>query len=571
MNRAAVVDDYIRRGWVPFLYESGFSPPSNWQNSTIENFPTETAARSTNPIGLLLGKASGIVVVDIDVQNGGSAEKLFSRYGQEVLKDTRVVKTPSGGWHLYFRYPDVEYLKGVINAGKNLVELGPGIDLLADGRHVQAPPTVRVGHPSKPDGEYEAIVDKDLAPLPEKLLRDWLSLTADKHTATTSVDSVSPLQYQRLLDVHLNNLSAAKHAVPGELDNTFFSKLCSSMRISRVLPDEVLSLDAVEIAYRDMPYDVRDLSGKLDRAREFAEAHPWDEMSLAEITDDIPDAVAPEDAWEYLRQLRMKRVTMAVQDTIKRERIEKEASLVTLPEYEQGDLFLGETLPDEDWVIEGLLHNQGKALLSAQMKAGKSTMMLELIRALTTGTPFLGRFKVSHSFKVVFYDMELGRVMAHRWLGDVPLNQDRLQYVNLLGKGNAVDMRADGLRTNTARRMREIKADVLIVDPISPVLSALGVTENDSESIRPLLDSFDQLAVEAGLKSVVITAHTGHENKTRARGSAAFGDWPTALWNMQKDGDEQDSPRTFAAHGRDVNVPRSDLVFNPETRGYTLL
>ncbi|MBF6428678.1 AAA family ATPase [Nocardia cyriacigeorgica] len=571
MSRVETIQDYLSRGWVPFLYESGFSPPGNWQNSTSGNFPVEAAANSTNPIGLLLGKPSGIVVVDIDVQNGGSAEKLFKRYGQENLKNTRVVKTPSGGWHLYFRYPDVEYLKGVINAGKNLPDIGLGIDLLADGRHVQAPPTVRINHPTKPDGEYSVIVDEPPAELPEKLLRDWLSLTADKHTGTTTVDSVSPLQYQRLMDVHLNNLNAAKNAVPGELDNTFFSKLCSSMRISRVLPDEVLSLDAVETAYRDMPYDVRDLSGKLDRAREFAEAHPWDEMSLAEITDDIPDEIAPEDAWEYMRQLRQRRVSLAVQDTIKRERIEREASLVVLPEYEQGDIFLGESLPDEDWVIEGLLHNQGKALLSAQMKAGKSTMMLELIRALTTGTPFLGRFRVPHPLKVVFYDMELGRVMAHRWLGDVPLNQDRLQYVNLLGKGNAVDMRSEGLRTNTARRMREIKADVLIVDPISPVLSALGVTENDSESIRPLLDSFDQLAVEAGLKSVVITAHTGHENKDRARGSAAFGDWPTALWNMQKHGDEQDSPRTFAAHGRDVNVPRSDLVFDQTTRGYRLV
>src|SRR5690606_20489050 len=360
---------------------------------------------------------------------------------------------------LYFRYPDVEYLKGVINAGKNLPDIGLGIDLLADGRHVQAPPTVRVGHPTKPDGEYSVIVDKEPAPLPEKLLNDWLRLTEDRPAGSVAVDSVSPLQYDRLLNFHLRNLHEAKHAIPGELDNTFFSKLCSSMRIAKVLPDEVLSLDAVELAYQDMPYNVRDLGGKLDRAREFAEAHPWDEMSLADITDGIPDEVSPEDAWEYLRQLRQRRVTLAVQETIKREKIEREASLVVLPDYEQGDVFLGETLPDEQWVIEGLLHNQGKALLSAQMKAGKSTMMLELIRALTTGTQFLGRFRVPHALKVVFYDMELGRVMAHRWLGDVPLNQDRLQYVNLLGKGNAVDMRSDGLRTNTAKRMREIKAD----------------------------------------------------------------------------------------------------------------
>lgn len=569
-SRLETVREYISWGWVPFLYESQFAPKPNWQNSTVDLITPETVAGSDTPVGILLGKPSGIVVVDIDVQNGGALAPLLSRYG-EAIKETYVVKTPSGGWHLYFEYPDVDHLKGVINAGKNLTEIGPGIDLLSDGRHVQAPPTARVNHPTKADGVYEVVNRVRPAPLPERLLRDWQSLTAHTGPATTVVDSVSPLQYQRLMDVHLSNLQAAKTAVPGELDNTFFAKLCSSMRISRVLPDSVLSMDAVEVAFSDMPYDVRDLSGKLDRAREFAEAHPWDEMSLAEITDDIPDSVAPEDAWEYLRELRRKRVSLAVSDTIRQEKIEREASLVKLPDYEHGGEFLSSSLPDEDWVIEGLLHNQGKALLSAQMKAGKSTMMLELIRSLTTATPFLGRFTVPRPATVVFYDMELGRVMAHRWLRDVTgIDQSRLQYVNLLGKGSAVDMRAEGLRTNTARRMREIRADVLIVDPISPVLSALGVSENDSESIRPLLDSFDTLAVEAGLSAVVITAHTGHEHKDRARGSAAFGDWPTALWNMQKEGDEQDSPRTFAAHGRDVNVHRSDLLFNHETRGYRL-
>ncbi|MDA3643810.1 AAA family ATPase [Saccharopolyspora indica] len=569
-SRVEAVQDYLNRGWTPFLYESEFNPGSNWQNSKAEDIHLDVVRNSDSPVALLLGKASGIVAIDIDVQNGGSAEALFKKYGEQI-KDTRVHKTASGGWHLLFRYPEsIEDLKGIIDAGKWVNQIGPGIDFLGDRRHVQAPPTVRVGHPKKPNGSYKVLRDQDPAPLPEALLRDWLSVIGDRPANGIPIEKASPLQYKRLLDLHHNNVQAARDAMPGTLDNTFYARLASSMRIARVLPDEVLSYDDVEASFGDMPYPVRDFAGKAQRAREFAQSNPWEELTTDEFNIDIPPGVAPEDLWEYLMQLRKRRVQTAVQDQITKERIEREASKVSLPDFEVGDDFLSQEIDAEEWLIEGLLHHQGKALLSAQMKSGKSTMMLEIIRSLTSGTEFLGRFRVPKPLTVAFYDMELGRSMAQRWLRDIEgADFNRLHYVSLLGRGNAVDMRSRQIREATARRLSGLGVDVLVVDPVSPVLSALGISENDSESVRPFLDSFDQLAVEAGLSGVIITAHTGHENKSRARGSTAFGDWPTALWNIQREGETQDSPRSFAAYGRDVNVPRGALVFHDRTRGYT--
>jgi hypothetical protein len=529
----------------------------------------DRVADSTTPVGLLTGKVSGIVVVDIDVQNGASPEALFARYGDEI-KRTRVVKTPSDGWHLYYTYPGgADDLKGVINAGKYIAEIGPGIDFLGDRRHVQAPPTARVGHPSKPDGQYRVINDVEPVEMPTRLLEDWLRIIDGVRPEGVAAERVSPLQYRRMLELHEINVQTAKDAPPGDLDNTFYARLASSMRIAQVIPDSVLSFDEVELAFMDTPYEVKDFDGKVKRAVEFAQAHPWEELQREEFDEDIPDGIAPEDLWEYLLGLRKRRISSAVEDRLKQERIENEAAKVVMPDFKRGDLFLTEDLDDEVWIIDGLLHKQGKALLSAQMKAGKSTMMLNLIKALTTGAPFLGRFDVPKPQTVAFYDMELGRAMAQRWLRDVEgIDGSRLHYVSLLGKGNAVDMRSQSLRTATARRLRELGVDVLIVDPISPVLSPLGLSENDSESIRPLLDSFDMLATEAGLSAVIITAHTGHEATSRARGSAAFGDWPTSLWNLQKAGEAQTAPRTFAAYGRDVDVPRGGLAYHPQTRGY---
>jgi DNA-directed RNA polymerase specialized sigma24 family protein len=86
--------------------------------------------------------------------------------------------------------------------------------------------------------------------------------------------------------------------------------------------------------------------------------------------------------------------------------------------------------------------------------------------------------------------------------------------------------------------------------------------ENENSEVRPLLDRFDAVAREAGCRGVVVVHHTGHD-KSRARGASSFGDWPTAMWTLERDGDK---PSQFRARGRDVYVERSGLVYDQNTR-----
>ena len=179
MNRAEAAGDYIERGWVPFAYASETTPPYDWQHAEVTGSTIRECSATDDPIGIVLGKPSGIVVVDIDVQHGGSIDRFIERYDRELAR-TRIVATPSGGYHLYYTYPEgVEHLPKRINAGKWIDGL-QGVDLLADGHHVQAPPTIRVGHPTKPDGSYKVMGDNSVAPLPRRLSTDWLeSLTTN--------------------------------------------------------------------------------------------------------------------------------------------------------------------------------------------------------------------------------------------------------------------------------------------------------------------------------------------------------------------------------------------------------
>jgi hypothetical protein len=82
---------------------------------------------------------SRLVVLDIDIKSGGdqSWQRLCSEVGSEVFDDCPVVRTPSGGFHVYFAAPD----RTVGNAAGRV--FGPGIDIRARGGGVIAPPSRR--------------------------------------------------------------------------------------------------------------------------------------------------------------------------------------------------------------------------------------------------------------------------------------------------------------------------------------------------------------------------------------------------------------------------------------------
>jgi len=573
-TRIELVSDYVERGWIPFLYLSMTTPPDGWPNAVVDGDTVNRIAASDKPVGLVTGKRSGLVVVDVDVQNGGSVEALVTRYG-EAIKNTRVVTTPSGGWHLYFKYPEnVDRLTAVINTEKSTRISGlAGIDLLADGRHVKAPPTARIGVPGKADGAYKVRIDAPVTDLPPALLADWLEATEKRSWKGSGVvTGVIPAgDHQRAIEKHQSNVQATEDELSGNRDNFAYSRICSSVRLSKALPEGVLSIATIEADYAGVSYGIKDLDGKLLRAIEFAEANPWEEATQDELTTDLPEGIREEDAWDYYRQLSTLRVRDAVKETMQQERIEREASRLVITDAYDGEDFMEMVINDPEWLVDGLFSHGGRALVTAQYKAGKSTMMLELIRALSTGTPFLGEFPVPAKSKVALFDLELGTPMAQRWFKDVEgIDYSKLLYRPLVGKGAELDMRSKGLRNKTARQLREAGVDILIVDPISPVLSALGLDENRADHVRPLLDMFDVLAAEADLKGVVITHHAGHENPDRARGSTAFMDWNTSQWSITRHGDDATSRRSFKAIGRDAAVSRRDLEFDRATRKLTL-
>lgn len=95
-------------------------------------------------IGIVTGKTSNIVVIDIDIKNGDGRLSVADFEGKTgaYLPETVTAKTQNGGLHLFFRYPSgIENIKGRVG-------ILPNVDIRADGNQV-------VVYPSKGEkGEY---------------------------------------------------------------------------------------------------------------------------------------------------------------------------------------------------------------------------------------------------------------------------------------------------------------------------------------------------------------------------------------------------------------------------------
>ena len=133
---------------IPCGGEEGKQPlVKHWQRwkyrpsaATLEKFAGQYPDAG---IGIVTGPASGVSVIDLDPRND-KAPKTLLEYALEMYGETPlIVRTPSGGWHLYYRY-DQERSQTRLT--------GRGVDIKAAGGFVVAPPSIRpsgalCGHP----------------------------------------------------------------------------------------------------------------------------------------------------------------------------------------------------------------------------------------------------------------------------------------------------------------------------------------------------------------------------------------------------------------------------------------
>jgi putative DNA primase/helicase len=166
---------------------------------------------------VVTGKQSMILVFDVDIIKGQPGKQSLERLRRDFqIPDTMTARTPSGGWHLYFLYP--ENGNGEIrNVSK--IEGYPGIEVKADGGCVTLPGSFYTN-----GAEYVLLEKEDPAPLPEGLLKLLQSASFAKK----------------------KEIPAEGETIPEGSRNTFLASLAGKMRYAGMDSKAVLQALLVE-------------------------------------------------------------------------------------------------------------------------------------------------------------------------------------------------------------------------------------------------------------------------------------------------------------------------------------
>lgn len=143
MNFLAEAIFYVSLGWRVFPVSPGSKLPAvpkteggrGVLDATLDiNQIEKWAARwpSAN-IGLACGGESGILVLDIDIGNGGLQSIRALQAAGKQFPSTVMSRTANGGWHAYFAYTP--------GPNNSKSRLGRGLDIRTSGGYVLAPPS----------------------------------------------------------------------------------------------------------------------------------------------------------------------------------------------------------------------------------------------------------------------------------------------------------------------------------------------------------------------------------------------------------------------------------------------
>jgi len=169
--RAAL--DLRKRGYsvIPIRPSSKLPALTEWLSYQSEAADEEQIGRwfsnsPKNNVAIVTGSVSGgLVVLDVDnndkVNGAETLANLVMQYGMS-LPDTASVRTPGGGIHYYFRYPNG------VKISNSSSTIGAGLDIRAEGGYVLCPPSIN--GTGKPYQWVERQGENTIADVPEFLL-----------------------------------------------------------------------------------------------------------------------------------------------------------------------------------------------------------------------------------------------------------------------------------------------------------------------------------------------------------------------------------------------------------------
>lgn len=303
---------------------------------------------------------------------------------------------------------------------------------------------------------------------------------------------------------------------------------------------------------------------------------------LASIDDDTDNTVANdgetselEQSDPYMELVKRKAAELRVVTDARDLNAARDAA--TLPPLAGINLadFLAQPDDPITYRVDGLWPAEGRTLLVAAAKAGKTTILSRnLLGCLTAGGDFLGQFEVQPvAGTVVYLNLEVGEQTLRAWMRKAGIgNPDKLIVVNLRGRVGSLNLSSAHGRARFADFLAAHGAEVVVADPLAPLLAAHDLVEDSNSDVAKFFEWWGASLAEAGVRDDLIAHHAGHAGQ-RSRGASRLLDEPDAVWTITKaqaqveDDDilAGNDRRFLTCYGRNVELPESALDFDPAT------
>lgn len=199
----------------------------------------------------------------------------------------------------------------------------------------------------------------------------------------------------------------------------------------------------------------------------------------------------------------------------------------SLPEIKSAREMFENPVPEPTTIIEGILHQGAKMIVTGDSKSGKTCLLTNLAICIAEGWKWLGhkckKGKVLYiNMEVMQCDFEARYKSIYKAYGKPATDKgmDNFDWWNLRGKAEPLEK----LAPKIIKRCRNQKYLAIIVDPIYKVQ---GGDENNAEAIGKFCALFDKIAEETGASMIYVHHHAkgaqgARKAMDRGSGSGVF-------------------------------------------------
>lgn len=216
------------------------------------------------------------------------------------------------------------------------------------------------------------------------------------------------------------------------------------------------------------------------------------------------------------------------------------------------------------WVWDGFLARNGITLLSALWKAGKTTLLAHLVRAMGEGGEFCGQSL--QAGRVLYVTEEHESVWAER--RDHLVIGDHAHAVVRPFAGKPDTPRWLNFLTDLGRSLRADPADLVVFDTLSPLWPVRD--ENDAAKVQECLQPLHSVAEDVAILIVHHLRKSDGQEATASRGSGALTSFVDIILELRRfnPSDPRDRKRVLTGTGRYLGTP-DELVIELTAGGPT--